>query len=1505
MSNKLIDPVKGIMRRIGLFFFALLLFYEQPIYTQWRCDFDELHNQKMIEDSSYRNDVIRLNKIIYDYSINLYNQKMKNRARANYVLPVVVHIISPPGTPIGQGNNLTNLEVEQGLNYLNQAFANQGPYNTSNGVDVGIQFCLARRDPNGQPTNGITRDVSPLVNDPMCNPGTNASSDGQIKMISNWDCTQYINIWLVTDLFNANFGCSLAGYAYFPGAPCSVDGIVQESRYWNSIGGTTVTAHEVGHYFSLNHTFNGGCTNANCLLDGDQVCDTPPDNSASFAPCNTNSCNTDSPDLPDDNSNYMDYTSCGPVHFTDGQRVRMIAALEMRRSSLIQSKGCMLLGNYDAAVLDLHISDFCSDTICAELTIRNEGLKNFSSLFIDYTMDGIAQPGFLWNGNLNTNQTVKIPIPCIKLPAGKHSMTVTLGNPDNQTDFFPANNSIKLDFSSYTPIQPTVVQITPTHCASDGTITLLTTGGTPPYSYRISNHIFAQTDPFFQLLLNGTYTITVTDTNLCQKKIDVIVPDSCKTIGNDSFTVNRDARYLGNDCYLLTDALFTQSGSVWYEQKANLDKSFDVYFDINLGCLDAQGADGIAFVLQPISTSIGVAGGGLGYQGIMPSLDVEFDTYQNSPYNDPVYDHMAIMRNGNTDHASLDNLAGPIGILPGNVNAEDCNFHKALIRWNASNKTMEVYVDCIFKLRYTGDIVNTIFNGDPNVYFGFTAATGGAVNVQQICFNYVSTVDKLPDVTICKGEAIQVNAASKFSKYKWSPAIGINDVTIKNPVFQPDTTRTYFLTQTDVCGFLYLDSFTIHVKELQLKYDLQLTDSCGSFKAAILRVLNGNSDTSLLYSIDGKYYSRENSFYISKSGYYTVYVRSGNCIASEIVKVEEYKHRLRDSIIRVQALNCKDSGRIVITALEGIPPYQYRINNGVWQNTGEFDKLLPGTYTIEIRDQTSCSITKMVDVNQFVNTIQLKTDSSQLFLSCCNPNTFIRVDASGSIPFYYYSLDQLSWTADGIYTNLIPGKHQIIARDEFGCVSDTLDFEVIDQMIRSLDTQKIVLCQGQSIKVGSDSYTSTGIYTNPFKNRYCCDSIIVTDLLVNPVYSINYSPVICQGNEITVGTKKYNAGGFYTDTLQSINSCDSIVHTNLKVNPVFQKNQQPIICQGEEVRVANHRYTMTGNYTDSLQTINGCDSVINTQLTVNPIHATKQNRSLCKGQFVTVDKNKYNRTGVYVDTLNNVYGCDSVITTQLFIDTVLADLKIDPIICYKDDNGRISITPFHGIPEYQISFNDTLNYSNQFVFDSLKPGNYILYLRDSLGCIETYSATLVQPLELLADLTAEIKIKLGDRIVFDPLLNFSPSKIEWIPATGLSCTDCLHPEVQPIRDIEYEVIFKNEFDCETRARVKIVVDNNTEIYIPNVFSPNGDNINDRLTVFGGESIQEILEMRIYDRWGELVFENRNFQVNDLQAGWDGTMNGSKMNPGVFVYYARAKRIDGTEVTKVGDVTVVR
>jgi hypothetical protein len=1142
----------------GFWLYTILICHSFYLEGQQLCSFDEIHQHLLLTDPQYKKEVSQLNQQIYDITKSLASSSNKSRGHITYTLPVVVHIITPPGTATGQLNNLTDFQVLQGLNYLNQSFANQDTFYSPDGIDIGIQFCLAKRDPNGMPTSGITRNESNFVNDTMCSPGTNSFYDKEIKSLSRWDCENYINVWLVTDLFNSAFNCGLAAYAYFPGVPCQIDGIVVESRYWNSIHSSSIVVHEFGHYLSLEHTFNDACQNVDCLLQGDRICDTPPDNSAPFAPCDFNSCHTDIPDVADDNSNFMDYSSCKPKHFTEGQHIRMVAALESRRSGLIKSKACQQTLNYDVSIIDISFKDFCSDTICPEIVIRNEGLKFINSVFISFSIDGQKQQGFDQQLMLNTNQTVKVSLPCFYNATGVHVIEVLLGDPDNNPDLFSENNLMSLGFDSYSTLRMTVDKIIPTHCASDGIIAITTTGGLEPYTYKINSVSYFQADPYFQLLLPGNYTISVTDAHLCAKSIEVTVPDSCKSFRTDDFRLNKDAHSLGNGCYLLTTATPYQVGSVWYQYKVDLNESFDLDFDLNLGCLDLAGADGAAFVLQPVSTTLGVAGGGMGYQGIAPSLVVEFDTWQNKDLGDPVYDHMSLMKNGNIDHLNpSENLKGPVSILLSTTNAEDCNFHKVTIHWDSELKNFLVKVDCEIRINYTGDIIKNIFGGDPNMYFGFTAATGGSVNVHQICFNYISTINKIENHLICKGSSVQLSAAPNFRSYKWTPVTGLNKNNIRNPVFNPDTSTTYYLEQIDGCGTVYLDTFTIDVKELKLDYTLERTDSCGVFYSARIKI---KYDPFILYSINGVDFLNDSIFNISQLGNYTLYARIGDCMITKFISITDTIKKFADSIILIQAASCKLPGAIIIDAIGGIPPYAFSINNGTWQSNGFFSDLNPGMYLLEIRDHTSCILHRTIEIKDFINKFKVVIDSAKTESNCCMPEPFLIAGIEGIPGFYYFSLDHADWTPVNQFGNLSVGLHTINAKDETGCLSDTLNIFINSNHKTYKDSISINLCQGDSIRIGNEFFARPGNYIIPMLSRSCCDSTIFLDLRFNDTIIHINSLGLCEGDSIRVATHVYYQNGLYMDTLVSRFGCDSIEITQLNLYPKYEMDYDAKIC---------------------------------------------------------------------------------------------------------------------------------------------------------------------------------------------------------------------------------------------------------------------------------------------------------------------------------------------------------
>ena len=164
-----------------------------------------------------------------------------------------------------------------------------------------------------------------------------------------------------------------------------------------------------------------------------------------------------------------------------------------------------------------------------------------------------------------------------------------------------------------------------------------------------------------------------------------------------------------------------------------------------------------------------------------------------------------------------------------------------------------------------------------------------------------------------------------------------------------------------------------------------------------------------------------------------------------------------------------------------------------------------------------------------------------------------------------------------------------------------------------------------------------------------CDSTITTVLTVIPAQTVNNPQQICDGESYTIGTSTYTVAGTYTDILVSVDGCDSTVITQLTVNSVHTVNNPQAICQGETYSIGTNNYTVAGTYTDVLQSIHGCDSTVTTILTVNPVFAVNNPQTICEGEAYTIGGNSYTVAGTYTDVLQSVNGCDSTVTTILTV----------------------------------------------------------------------------------------------------------------------------------------------------------------------------------------------------------------------------------------------------------------
>ncbi|MFT4754877.1 MAG: hypothetical protein ACI85Q_002440 [Salibacteraceae bacterium] len=210
-------------------------------------------------------------------------------------------------------------------------------------------------------------------------------------------------------------------------------------------------------------------------------------------------------------------------------------------------------------------------------------------------------------------------------------------------------------------------------------------------------------------------------------------------------------------------------------------------------------------------------------------------------------------------------------------------------------------------------------------------------------------------------------------------------------------------------------------------------------------------------------------------------------------------------------------------------------------------------------------------------------------------------------------------------------------------------------------TQTLVECDGYSITVGSNTYTTTGVYTDTLVG-VGCDSIVVTDLTVNLNPLFTQTLVECTGYSITVGTNTYSTTGVYVDTLVASSSlgCDSIVTTNLTVGSYKTSNQTFSECIGFTVSFGTNTYSTTGMYHDTLigMATGGCDSIVNTDLTILS-HSSATDVIVACDTYTWMDGNTYTASNMIAkDTILNAAGCDSIVTLNLTINFSTASVDV-------------------------------------------------------------------------------------------------------------------------------------------------------------------------------------------------------------------------------------------------------
>lgn len=285
--------------------------------------------------------------------------------------------------------------------------------------------------------------------------------------------------------------------------------------------------------------------------------------------------------------------------------------------------------------------------------------------------------------------------------------------------------------------------------------------------------------------------------------------------------------------------------------------------------------------------------------------------------------------------------------------------------------------------------------------------------------------------------------------------------------------------------------------------------------------------------------------------------------------------------------------------------------------------------------------------------------------------------------------------------------------------------------------------------------------------------------------------------------------------------------------------------------------------------------------------------------------------GWYYLTLTNVKNhCKT-------LDSVFVDVKQSSIQgmhmelihpgCFGETNGRIIVQDVTGA-QYPVRFAIGNHYFSPInYFDNLKAGTYTIRVKDAYGCIYDTTVVLDYGSDIILNLYADKnEIYPGETVKLTANITSTNSIVftDWQPAGLFSGTGNWEQWVTPSETTVFSVQVEDSKGCSAESSITVYVKERPDIFIPNIFTPNGDNINDRFFVQGKTNIGTIAVMEIFDRWGNRVYYRENLLLNDYATAWDGNFNGLPVAQGVYTYHVIMRSANSKLTHFAGDITVI-
>lgn len=254
---------------------------------------------------------------------------------------------------------------------------------------------------------------------------------------------------------------------------------------------------------------------------------------------------------------------------------------------------------------------------------------------------------------------------------------------------------------------------------------------------------------------------------------------------------------------------------------------------------------------------------------------------------------------------------------------------------------------------------------------------------------------------------------------------------------------------------------------------------------------------------------------------------------------------------------------------------------------------------------------------------------------------------------------------------------------------------------------------------------------------------------------------------------------------------------------------------------------------------------------------------------------------------------------------VIETVVTEPDAC-QGNFGSINVTASTGSAPFTYSLDD-IDYQNSALFENLATGEYTVYIQDIYGCEDSQTVFVDEETSTVdIVLENEFTIELDQEIQINAEIEGNAVDYYWTTdSSSLSCINCLDPIASPLFTTTYTLNVLDDLGCIKTQDITIRVIIPRDVYFPNIFSPNDDNVNDRFFIASGNQLKNIDRLTIYSRWGEKVFEAEDMIPGDPNSGWDGRFKGRTVNPSVFVYVAEITYVDDVKETISGTISVIK